>query len=70
MILSFSTRSGSPSPSAPESTFIKGQAGEGSENKVVSAEYRLPVPDFLVDARIERVFMLADLELGRGQSRQ
>lgn len=51
---------------APESSFIKGQAGQGSENKVASADYRVPVPDFVTDAGIERVSLLADLELSGG----
>lgn len=51
---------------APESTFIKGQAGQGSENKVNSADFRVPVPDFVADAGIERITLLADLELSGG----
>ncbi|MFC6647197.1 family 43 glycosylhydrolase [Granulicella cerasi] len=53
---------------APESSFIKGQAGQGSENKANSAEYRIPVPDFAGDAGITGVSLLADLELTKGAS--
>lgn len=35
---------------APESSFIKGQAGQGPENKIDFADYRIPVPDFAADA--------------------
>lgn len=48
---------------APESTLIKGQAGQGSENTLTSASYRVPVPDFVADAGIQSVSLVADLEL-------
>lgn len=51
---------------APESTFIKGQAGQGSENKVDATDYRVPVPNFVADAHIEKVVLLADMETKGG----
>jgi xylan 1,4-beta-xylosidase len=51
---------------APEASFIKGQAGQGSENKADSADYRIPLPSFVVDAGRQRVVVLADLDLIAG----
>jgi hypothetical protein len=51
---------------APESTFITGQAGQGSENKSASAVYRVPVPDFVTAAGLQKVALVGDVELGGG----
>jgi len=46
---------------APESTLIKGQAGQGSDNKLDEAEYRIPVPDFATDAKVINAVLIANL---------
>ncbi len=41
---------------------IKGQAGQTSDNKAESAEFRIPVPDFAADAVVDHAVLLADIE--------
>ncbi|MDE1162441.1 MAG: family 43 glycosylhydrolase [Acidobacteriaceae bacterium] len=47
---------------APEASFIKGQAGQGSENRRSWAEYRVPVPNFAADAGVDEFAFAGDLE--------
>jgi hypothetical protein len=45
----------------PESLMIKGQAGQSSDNKQDTAEFRIPVPDFAADAGVDRALLAADV---------
>jgi hypothetical protein len=53
---------------APPANFIKGQAGEGTMNKISSAEYRIPVPYFVADSGIDDVALVAEMELSGGRT--
>ncbi len=42
----------------PDQLMIKGQAGQSSDNKANTAEFRIPVPDFAADAGVDRSVLL------------
>jgi xylan 1,4-beta-xylosidase len=49
--------------SAPESTLLKGQAGQESDNKLDEAEYRISIPSFVSDAVVINEMLVADVEM-------
>ena len=46
----------------PDSQMIKGQAGQTSDNRADTAEFRIPVPDFAADASVDRAIFIADIQ--------
>jgi len=44
----------------PDSQMIKGQAGQSSDNKDDTAEFRIPVPDFAADAGVDSEVLVVD----------